>query len=85
MTPTAPNSTFLFDRIIVSLAIVGPILMVIVAGVMPEGSRGTLIVTGHEFLAAILGLALLLRIVYGIGFYDAYQRLRDGQRVSVTA
>lgn len=85
MTPTAPNSTFLFDRIFVSLAIVSPILMVIVAGVMPEGSRGTLIVKGHEFLAAILGLALLLRIVYAIGFYDAYQRLRDRQRVSVTA
>ncbi len=85
MTPTTPNSTVLFDRIFISLALISPILMVIVAGTMPEGSRGALIVMGHEFLAAILGLALVLRTVYAIGFYDAYKRLRDGQRVSATA
>jgi len=40
MTRTSPKITDLFDRIFVSLAICSPILMVIVAGMMPVGSRG---------------------------------------------
>ena len=59
--------------------------MVIVAGMMPEGTRGALIVTGHEFLAAILGLALVLRVVYGIGFTHAFERLPEERRVSESA
>jgi hypothetical protein len=68
MTPTTPKNTHLFDRIFVSLAIAAPILMVIGAEMLPEGRRGTMIVTGHEFLLAILGLALVFRAVYEIGF-----------------
>jgi hypothetical protein len=68
MTPTTPKNKYLFDRIFVFLAILGPILMVIVAGMLPEGSRGALIVTGHKFLVAILALALAMRAVYEIGF-----------------
>lgn len=85
MTPTTPKNTYLFDRIFVSLAIVSPMLMVIVAGLIPEGTRGTLIVTGHECLAAILGLALVLRVMYQIGFLHAVERLPDGRRVSGAA
>ncbi|MGD0505764.1 MAG: hypothetical protein ABSD02_23855 [Steroidobacteraceae bacterium] len=48
----------------VSFAIFSPILMVIVAGMLPEGTRGTMIVTGHTLLVAILALALVMRVVY---------------------
>jgi hypothetical protein len=64
MTPTTPKNTYMFERIFVCLAILSPIVMVIVAGMRPEGSRGAMIVTGHEYLAAILGLAVVLRIMY---------------------
>ena len=67
MTRTTPK-IYLFERIFVSLAICGPILMVIVAGLLPVGSRGPMIVAGHEFLVAILGLALVSRAAYEIGF-----------------
>jgi hypothetical protein len=68
MTRTTPKITYLFDRIFVSIAICSPILLVIVAGMLPVGSRGPMIVTGHEFLVAILGLALVSRAVHEIGF-----------------
>jgi hypothetical protein len=68
MTRTTPKITYLFDRIFVSIAICSPILMVIVGGMLPVGSRGPMIVTGHEFLVGILGFALVPRVVHEIGF-----------------
>ncbi|MGD0493126.1 MAG: hypothetical protein ABSC32_16430 [Steroidobacteraceae bacterium] len=85
MTPTTPKNTNLFNCIFVSLAIFTPILMVIVAGMLPEGSRGAMVVTGHKFLAAILGLALVLRVVYELGFTHAHKRPAEGRRDSVIA
>ncbi len=67
MTPitTAPkNGSYLFERTFVCLAVLSPIAMVIVAGMRPQGTRGTLIVTGHEYLVAALALAAVLRVVY---------------------
>jgi hypothetical protein len=56
--------------------------MVIVAGMLPEGTRGTMIVTGHMLLMSILALALALvaRAAYGIGFM---QRVRATVRRAV--
>jgi hypothetical protein len=68
----------LFERIIVCLAILSPIVMVIVAGVRPEGTRGPMIVTGHMYLAAILGLAVVLRIVYLRAIARRAASFRDG-------
>jgi hypothetical protein len=48
MTSTIPKNTYLFNWIFVSLAIFSPILMVIIAGMLPQGSRGAMIVTGHD-------------------------------------
>jgi phosphotransferase system glucose/maltose/N-acetylglucosamine-specific IIC component len=76
MTPTTPKNTNLFNCIFVSLAIFTPILMVIVAA---------MVVTGHKFLAAILGLALVLRVVYELGFTHAHKRPAEGRRDSVIA
>jgi hypothetical protein len=64
MTPNTPRNIFSFERMFVCVAILSPIVMVIVAGMRPDGSRGSLIVTGHEYLAAMLGLAVLLRVGY---------------------
>jgi ABC-type proline/glycine betaine transport system permease subunit len=64
MTPNTPKNAFLFERMVVCLAILSPIVMVIVAGMLPAGSRGTMIVTGHEYLAAILVIAVALRVVH---------------------
>jgi hypothetical protein len=85
MTPKTPHHTYLFDRIFVALAMLGPIVMVIVAGMLPQGSRGIMIVTGHLLLAAILGSALVLRIVYELGFIHARRRLPEGRGASVPA
>ena len=80
MTPTECSNTYLFDRMLVSFAISSPILMVIVAGMLPEGTRGTMIVTGHMLLMSILALALVARAAYGIGFM---QRVRATVRRAV--
>jgi hypothetical protein len=66
MNSTTPEKTYWFDRIFVVLAIGSPILMVIAAGMLPLGSRGPFIVTGHECLVAILGLALVPRVVHAV-------------------
>ena len=81
MTPPTPRNTYLFERIFVCLAILSPIVMVIVAGMRPEGSRGTMIVTGHKYLVAMLGVAVLLRVVYLWGIARGAASFRD--RVNV--
>ena len=59
-TSTAFQGDF-FTRAITAVAILGPILLAIIAGTLPEGMRGDLIVDGHIFIAATLATALLLR------------------------
>ena len=78
MTPPTPRNTYLFERIFVCLAILSPIVMVIVAGMRPVGTRGAMIVTGHMYLAAILGLAAVLRAVYLRGIAQGAASFRDG-------
>jgi uncharacterized membrane protein len=76
MTPETPKNVHLFDCIFVTLAIFVPIFMVIVASMLPEGSRGDVIVYGYTFLVAILGLALILRIAYIIGLMPLHATAR---------
>ena len=64
-----------FTRAITALAILGPILLVIIAGNMPVGMRGHMIVTGHMFVVAALVTALALRGVYTMGFGHAHKLL----------
>ena len=65
----------LFTRAITALAILGPILLVIIAGNLPVGMRGHMIVTGHMFIVAALATALALRGVYTMGFGHARKLL----------
>jgi len=63
-----------FVRGIAAVAMLGPMLLVIMAGMLPEGlARGQLIVWGNGGIAIALTLALLLRIAYAIGFSRAFQ------------
>jgi hypothetical protein len=63
-----------FVRGSAAVAMLGPILLVIVAGMMPEGlARGQMVVWGNAGIAMVLTLALLLRIAYAMGFSRAFQ------------
>lgn len=76
MTISNPTKTDLFARAFTAVAVLGPILLTIVAGTQPEGMRGDLIVNGHISIVAALAIALLLRVVYELGFNKAFKNAR---------
>jgi threonine/homoserine/homoserine lactone efflux protein len=62
----------LFYSALAAIAMIGPILLVIAAGTLPEGQeRGDLIVYGHGVVLAVLATALILRAAYISGFKSA--------------
>ncbi len=68
---TNEQSSF-FYRAIAAVAMIGPILLVIAAGSMPEGlERGEFVVNGHGAVLAMLAIALVLRAAYTLGFKSA--------------
>ena len=72
-TSTHDNSDFLV-RACASVAILGPLLLVMIAGTLPEGlARGQLIVFGDGGIVVALATALILRTVYGLGFSKAFK------------
>ena len=77
MTTSTPVQSNFFTRAFTAVAILGPILLVIIAGTLPEDTavRGDLIVNGHIFIVAALVSALALRLVYGMGFSHARKLL----------
>ena len=86
MTASTVQSIF-FTRAFTAVAILGPILLVIIAGTLPEGTsvRGDLIVNGHIFIVTALATALVLRVVYGMGFSHARKLLASSPNRSLTA
>jgi hypothetical protein len=61
-----------FPRAFATVAMLGPILLVLIAGTLPEGlERGQLIVSGHGAIVAILAASLVLRAVYELGYRRA--------------
>ena len=87
MSTSTPVNGDYFTRALAAVAILGPILLVIIAGTLPEGEgmRGDLIVDGHIFIAATLATALLLRVAYGMGFSRARRLLTASPNRSLTA
>lgn len=71
-----------FYSALAAVAMLGPILLVLAAGTLPEGvqQRGNLIVHGHEVLLAILAAALVLRAAYTMGFSKALKIVRSQQQ-----
>jgi len=85
MTTSTTFQGDFFTRAITAVAILGPILLAIIAGTLPEGMRGDLIVDGHIFIVAFLVTALALRVVYGMGFARARKLLASSPKRSLTA
>ncbi|MFI4891132.1 MAG: hypothetical protein ACHQIL_11435 [Steroidobacterales bacterium] len=76
----------LFYLRLASVAIGGPILLVIAAGRLPEGLvKGELIVYGHGIVLAILATAVVLRAAYAVGFSRAWKIATAAPGHSVTA
>ena len=84
-TPTQSRGD-LFVRAFATLAILGPILLVMIAGVLPEGlGRSQLILFGEGGIVAALAAALVLRAVCGLGFSKAFKLAAANPNYSVIA
>jgi len=82
---TASAKTGFFARAVTAVALLGPIVLVVVAGTLPIGERGELIVGGHIFLVALLVTALVLRAAYDLGFERALKLIASPPGRSLTA
>ncbi len=85
MTPSTPFRSTLFVSALTAVAMLGPIMLVIIAATMPVGTRGPFIVDGHMVIVAILAAALVLRLVYGMGFNHARRHSTSKPNHSLTA
>ena len=75
-----------FYRALAAVAILAPILLVFVAGTLPEGvERGELIVYGYGVVLAVLATAVILRAAYAVGFSKALKIAAAVPNYSVTA
>lgn len=85
MTVSSPVKSDLFTRALTAVAILGPILLVVFCGTLPQGSRGEWIVDGHVFIVTALATALTLLGVYALGFSHARKRLALSHNRRLTA
>jgi hypothetical protein len=84
MMPSTPFRSTLFASALTAVAILGPIMLVIIAATMPDGARGPFIVDGHIALVAALAAAVVLRLVYGMGFNHARRHSTSRPNPSLT-
>jgi hypothetical protein len=74
MTTSTHDHSDFFIRAAAAVAILGPILLVMIAGTLPEGlTRGQVVVFGDGGIVVALATALVLRAVYGLGFSKAFK------------
>lgn len=74
MTTSAHDHNDFFLRAFTAVAILAPMLLIMIAGTLPEGlARGELIVFGHGGIVAALVTALVLRFAYVSGFSRAFK------------
>ena len=85
MTIDHQPKTDLFTRAFTAVAVLAPVLLIIIAGTRPLGTRGGMIVAGDAFIVGGLLAAVALRIVYGMGFSRARKLLVSGANRSQTA
>lgn len=75
-----------YYRKLATVAMVGPMLLVLATGQLPEGlERGDLIVYGYGALLAAVAGALVLRAAYAVGFTRAWKIATAVPGYSVTA
>lgn len=76
----------LFYPVLAAVAMIAPILLVVAAGMLPEGlERGEFIVSGLGLVLATLAAALVLRAAYTLGFTKAFEIVASERKYSVTA
>ncbi|MGA2707723.1 MAG: hypothetical protein ACLP0B_07395 [Steroidobacteraceae bacterium] len=86
MTTHTLGHNDLFVRAFATSAMLGPMLLVMIAGALPEGpARAELIVSGNGGIVIALAAALVLRAVYGLGFNKAFKLAAENPDYSVTA
>jgi threonine/homoserine/homoserine lactone efflux protein len=86
MATFTKNRSDFFYGAFAAVAMIGPILLVIAAGTMPEGlETGEFIVYGHGVLLAVLSTALVLRAAYALGFSKALKIAASEPNYPVTA
>jgi threonine/homoserine/homoserine lactone efflux protein len=86
MTTFAKYHSDRFFRAFAAIAIIGPILLVIAAGALPQGLvRGAAIVHGHEVVVAALVIAAVLRTAYAVGFDKALQIAASARHAAMPA
>ena len=86
MTSISKNRTDFFYPVLAAVAMIAPILLVVAAGVLPEGlERAEFIVSGFGLLLAMLAAALVLRAAYARGFTEALTIVASDRNDSVTA
>lgn len=75
-----------FYRAIAAVAMIGPILLIIAAGKLPDGPEtGEFVVYGHGVILAVLATAMSLRAAYARGFIKAWKIAASEPKYSVTA
>jgi len=86
MKTISKNYGDFFYRALAAVAMIGPILLIIAAGAMPEGSEtGEFVVYGHGVILAVLATAMALRAAYARGFIKAWQIAASEPNRAVTA
>ena len=85
ITITKNRSNF-FYPVLAGVAMIAPILLVVAAGLLPEGlERGDFIVSGFGLVLAMLAATLVLRAAYTLGFTRAFKAVASERNYSVTA
>jgi len=64
---TTPEKVKFFEGMIAAYAMLGPIMLIVIAASRPLGTRGELVVFGTGFIVWCLVSALALRLAYGLG------------------
>jgi hypothetical protein len=86
MTKFMKHHSDFYYRAIAALAMIGPMLLVLAAGALPQGlERGELIVDGYGVLLAVIATAVVLRAAYAVGFSKALKIALTVSNDSVTA
>jgi hypothetical protein len=84
-TGTNEQSSFFYPAL-ASVAMITPIFLVVIAGILPEGlERGDAFVYSHGLLLTGLAIALVLRAAYSLGFSKAFKFVISKPNRSVIA
>ena len=86
MTSSTKSDNGFFCSALATIAIIGPMLLVVAAGTMPPSPQtGEFIVYGHGVVLVALAAAVVMRAAYAWGFSTASRHVAAKPNYSVTA